>query len=256
MIAMRILNGTAVALMALTLTAAPRSLSGQEGAVYRTLTVQAAPGELLELIELVREERALLASLGEEPPLWMRHSQGDIWDLFLLYPVGSMAEYFGPDQARGRAEAVTPSGRSGAELQREIDARTAWREEVFVQGPAVGDVKDAWAAAGYFHVEMFEGLAGKRMELLRQRDMENDYLVRLGRAPNHVFTRIAGSSTDAYTIGYYEGLKAYANPPEVTAEQEEAAAVAAGFRGAAYIGSYLRELILRHHDTLATAIPG
>jgi hypothetical protein len=86
--------------------------------------------------------------------------------------------------------------------------------------------------------------------------MENDYLVRLGRAPNHVFTRIAGSSTDAYTIGYYESLKAYANPPEVTAEQEEAAAVAAGFRGAAYIGSYLRELILRHHDTLATAIPG
>ncbi len=253
---MKTLNGAAGALLALTLTVAPQSLSGQEGDVYRTLTVQAAPGALLELIELVREERALLASLGEEPPMWMRHSQGDIWDLFLLYPVGSMAEYFGPDRVSRRAEAVAPSGLSGAELQREIDVRTAWREEVFVRGPAVGDVKGAWAGAGYFHVEMFEGLAGKRMELLRQREMENDYLVRLGREPNHVFTRIAGSSTDAYTIGYYESLKAYANPPEVTAEQEEDAAVAAGFRGAAYIGSYLRELILRHHDTLATAIPG
>ena len=64
----------------------------------------------------------------------------------------------------------------------------------------------------------------------------------------------AGSSTDAFTIGYYRDLKAYANPPEVTAQQEEDAAVAAGFRGAAYIGAYLRELILRHHDTLAVAI--
>ncbi len=253
---MRILNGTVVALMTLAAMAAPRSLYGQESDVYRTVTVQAAPGQLLELIELVREERALLASLGEEPPLWMRHSQGDIWDLFLLYPIGGMAGYFGADQVSRRAEAVAPSGRSGAELQREIDARTAWREEVFVRGPSVAEVKAAWAAAGYFHVEMFEGLAGKRRELLRQRAMENDYLVRLGRAPNHIFTRIAGSSTDAYTIGYYESLKAYANPPETTAEQEEAAAVAAGFRGAAYIGSYLRELILRHHDTLATAIPG
>jgi len=103
---------------------------------------------------------------------------------------------------------------------------------------------------------MFEGLAGKRAELLREREMENDYLVALGRDPNHIFTRIAGSSTDAYTIGYYEDLKSYANPPEVTPEQEEQAAVGAGFEGAAYIGTYLRELILRHHDTLAGRIPG
>ena len=95
----------------------------------------------------------------------------------------------------------------------------------------------------------------RQLQLVREREMENDYLVRLGRKPNHIFTRIAGSSTDAFTIGYYRDLKAYANPPEVTPDQEEEAAKAAGFRGAAFIGAYLRELILRHHDTLAVPIP-
>lgn len=232
-----------------------RHLAAQQSDVYRTLTVQAAPGDLLDLIELFREERQMLTDLGEEPPLWMRHSQGDIWDLLLLYPVGSLSTHFDGARMRRLSQATTRAGRSGAELQREINARTAWREEVFVRGPAVAEVKSAWAEAGYFHVEMFEGLAGKRDELIREREMENDYLVRLGRKPNHIFTRMAGSSTDAFTVGYYRDLKAYANPPETTPEQEDAAAKAAGFRGAAYIGAYLRELILRHHDTLAVPIP-
>lgn len=229
-------------------------VSAQTTGVYRTLTVQAAPGDLLELIELYREEQALLVGLGEDPPLWMRHSQGDVWDLLLLYPLEGLSAYFADGSVARRLEARGPSGRSGAELQREIDARTAWREEVFVRGPSLDEVKGAWSGAGYYHVEMFQGLAGKRTELVREREMENDYLVRLGRKPNHIFTRIAGASTDAYTVGYYRDLKAYANPPEVTPEQEDAAAVAAGFRGAAYIGAYLRELILRHHDTLAVPI--
>ncbi len=245
----------ALVMAAATAPAPVRDVAAQQTGVYRALTVQAAPGDLLELIELFREERQMLEDLGEEPPLWMRHSQGDIWDLLLLYPVGDLSAHFDAARVGRRHEATTRTGRSGAELQREIDARTAWREEVFVRGPATEAVKGAWADAGYFHVEMFEGLAGKRAELVREREMENDYLVRLGRKPNHIFARIAGSSTDAFTIGYYRDLKAYANPPEVTPEEEDAAAKAAGFRGAAFIGAYLRELILRHHDTLAVPIP-
>jgi hypothetical protein len=246
----------------ITVTAAALALGlasaagAQSGDVYRTLTVQAAPGELLDLIELYREEMGLLESVGAAPALWMRHSQGDAWDLFLLYPIGSLGEYFDEAAMAGRAAATGATGRTGVELQAAIDAATAWREEVFVAGPSRADVEHAWASAGFFHVEMFQGLAGKRAELIRQREMENEYLVALGRSPNQVFTRIAGAATDAFTIGYYQDLRAYANSPEVTPEQEERAAVDAGFRGAAYIGSYLRELILRHHDTLAVRIPG
>jgi len=228
--------------------------AAQEAGTYRALTVQAAPGRLLELIDLYKEEAAFLGALDEEPALWMRHTQGDVWDLMLLYPLDGMAEYFAPERTARIAQGRTGSGRTGAELQREIDARTAWREEVFVHGPSVAEVKAAWADAGLYHVEMYQGLAGRRAELVQERRMENAYATALGRNATKIFTRIAGSATDGFTIGFYRDLKAYANPPERTREQQEAAAVAAGFRGADYIGATLRELILRHHDTLAVPI--
>ena len=230
-------------------------VSAQEAGTYRALTVQAAPGALLDLIELFREERALYAALGEEPGLWMRHSQGDLWDLMLLYPIEGMSAYFAPERMRRLAAARTPSGRTGAELQRAIDAHTAWREEVFVHGPSAAEIKEAWAGAGLYHVEMYQGLAGKRDELVREREMENAYSGALGRTPTKIFTRIAGAAPDGFPIGFHRDLKAYATPPEATRAQQEEAARAAGFRGADYIGAYLRELILRHHDTLAVPIP-
>ena len=229
-------------------------LTAQEAGTYRALTAQAAPGDLLELIDLYREEAAFLRESGEEPALWMRHTQGDAWDLLLLYPIEGVSEYFAPARRQRLAGARTPTGRTGAELQREIDARTAWREEVFVHGPPVAEVKAAWAGAGLYHVEMYQGLAGQREKLVQERRMENAYASALGRKPTKIFTRIAGSATDGFTIGFYADLKAYANPPETSREQQEAAAIAAGFRGADYIGATLRELILRHHDTLAVPI--
>jgi len=239
--------------LALVVSALP-SITGAQEAVYRVLTVQAAPGDLLELIDLYGQERAYLTSIGEEPGLRMRHSQGDAWDLMLVYPIEGVSEYFDREAVAERWTARTADGRTGRELFREIDALTARREELFVQGPPQEEVKSAWAGAGLFHVEIFEGLAGKRRELVRQREMENEYLVALGRKPNHIFTRIAGAAADVFTIGYYDDLEHYASPRETTPERRESAAVAAGFRGADYIGSYLRELILRHHDTLAVAI--
>jgi hypothetical protein len=229
-------------------------VAAQEAGTYRALTVQAAPGDLLELIELYKEEGAFLQAMGEEPALWMRHTQGDAWDLLLLYPLDGMPEYFAPARMQRLARGQTSTGGTGAELQREIDARTAWREEVFVHGPPVPQVKAAWAGAGLYHVEMYQGLAGQREKLVQERRMENAYASALGRVPTKIFTRIAGSATDGFTIGFYADLKAYANPPERTREQQEAAAIAAGFRGADYIGATLRELILRHHDTLAVPI--
>lgn len=228
--------------------------AAQETAAYRTVMVQAAPGELLPLIELYKEERAYLASLGEEPALWMRHTQGDFWDLFLLYPMASMSAYWAPERLARIASGRTPSGRTGAELAREIDARVAWRQDLFVDGPPHAEVKAAWGAAGFYHVEMYEGLAGKREELVKERHMENAYAAALGRTTTKVFTRIAGSSSDGYTLGFYKDLKAYADQPETTREQQEAAAKAAGFRGADHIGPTLRTFILRHWDTMGVAI--
>jgi len=54
--------------------------------LYKAKLVQAAPGQLLEVIDLYKAAPALYKGAGDEPPLWLRHSQGDHWDLLLLFP--------------------------------------------------------------------------------------------------------------------------------------------------------------------------
>jgi hypothetical protein len=43
---------------------------------YRVELVRAAPGSLLEVIDLYRLQASVSVAAGEEPPLIMRHSQG------------------------------------------------------------------------------------------------------------------------------------------------------------------------------------
>ena len=101
---------------------------------------------------------------------------------------------------------------------------------------------------------MFIALAGKREELLREREMENAYQAGIGRPTTMIFSRAGGSSWDSFTIGVYDDLQHYADRTGITPEMEEASAIAAGFQGAAYIGAYMRTLIASHNDTLGGGI--
>ena len=188
-------------------------------------------------------------------PFWMRHSQGDQWDLLLLFHMGrGFDEYYSAGARDQRRSIAITSGESDLEFATRLLPRVAWREELFVWGPPPDVVAERFAAAGYFHVEIFLALAGKRNELLRQRDMENVYLQGIGRDPNLIFTRAGGAPWDCYTIGLYRDLKHYAESADIPAEEQERAAVAAGFESSSTIGTYLRELISVHHDTLAVAV--
>ena len=219
--------------------------------LYRATLVQAAPGRLLELIDSEKALRAAWAESGDEAPLWMRHSQGDKWDLLILYPMGSWADFFGAERLarRQRWKAASDAARARAG-----DA-VAWQEDVFVYGPPLPEVRERFAKAGYFHVEMFVALPGKQADLFRQREMENAYDKALGLPENLIFTRDRGAAWDLFTIGCYRDLKHYAESADIPAASQEAAARAAGFEGARFIGPFLRTLIREHHDTLATAIP-
>src|SRR6476646_12092072 len=55
--------------------------------LYKVTLVQAAPGRLLDLIDLYKARAAEFKQAGDEAPLWMRHSQGDHWDLMVIFPV-------------------------------------------------------------------------------------------------------------------------------------------------------------------------
>lgn len=246
---------TTVALSFVLLAAAPsvhEPPRPQQEGTYRTLLVRAAPGHLQDVLDAIAERLPAYPAAGEESPLVLRHSQGDQWDLMLLFPLRSVEDWFGARTERWRA--ASPGTETEAAFERRIEPWIAWREETFVAGPAVSTLRTRDADAGYYHVEMFVALPGRRADLLQQRAMENEFLESIGRSSNLIFTRIAGGAWDAYTIGFYRDLQHYAEPGRLTAEAEELAAQEAGFESRRTIGTYLRELIASHHDTLATRV--
>jgi hypothetical protein len=242
---------TAVLALALRLAATPGSGPVPSGGyLYRTTLIQAAPGKLLEVVDLYKAGWPGSKDSGDEPAIAMRHSQGDRWDLLLLFPMGGFAEYYAPERIVKREKARAAATAEMAKLQDD----TAWQEDVFVFGPPLAEVRAELAPAGFFHVEMFEALAGKRGDLYRQREMENDYSKRLNLPQNLIFVRDCGAPWDLFTVGAYRDLKHYAESADIPAARQEKAAKAAGFDSAKEIGPYLRTLIALHHDTLAVAV--
>ena len=214
--------------------------------LYKAKLVQAAPGQLLEAIDLYKAAPALYKGAGDEPPLWLRHSQGDHWDLLLLFPVKSYSEYYSAERVAKRKLQQNAWAR--------LDAAIAWQEDVFVYGPPLDELKTAFTSSTFFHVEMFHALASKQAELFKEREMENAYLRVLKRPENFIFVRDQGAAWDLFTIGAYRDLKHFAESAGIPEAEQEAAAKAAGFAAANRIGPYLRTLISSHHDTLAVAI--
>jgi hypothetical protein len=129
--------------------------------LYRTLLVRAAPGALLEVIDLYRDQMPTYEAAGERPFI-MRHSQGDQWDLLLLFPMGSFADYYSPSSIARRARAWEASGISGDEFQQALDERIAWREELFALGPSVMFI--ALPGLGFLHDRLLLGPQALRGE--------------------------------------------------------------------------------------------
>jgi hypothetical protein len=223
--------------------------SPQQTYLYRTELIQAAPGKLVEVIDLYKQKAVLDQQAGDEPALWMRHSQGDRWDLFRLIPMKSYADYYGAARIDAREKAARNST-VPAKLHDDIE----WEEDVFVYGPPLEALRKAFAGGGYFHVEMFESLPDHRADLYHEREMENTYSVALGQPTNFIFVRDQGAAWDLFTIGVFRDLKHYASSSDVTPEAQAAAAKSAGFASASDIGPYLRRFIRLHHDTLAVAL--
>lgn len=235
-------------LVALAILAHVSPAAGQQRYLYKTSLVQAAPGKLGELIDAYKSLWAAEANTAaEETPLCMRHSQGDRWDLLILFPMGNYSDYYRAERTATREKAREPWREK---LQQDI----AWQEDVFVYGPAVHEVRKAFSGAGFFHVEMFQSLPGRQAGLYKEREMENAYAHALKGPENLIFVRDQGAAWDLFTIGCYRDLKHYAESADVSTTDREAAAKSAGFEAASQVGPYLRTFIALHHDTLAVAV--
>jgi hypothetical protein len=217
--------------------------------LYKVTLVQAAPGRLMELIDVYKSQAAELKQAGGETPLWMRHSQGDHWDLMVLFPLGSYSEYYQPERISKRQKAE-----QAGKLDDKFKELIAWQEDLFAYGPPLVDLRKAFAAGAFFHVEMFVALPSKFADLYKEREMENAYSKALKQPENFIFVRDQGAAWDIFTIGVFRDLKHYAESADALPKDQEAAAKAAGFEAPNQIGPYLRRFIREHHDTLAVAI--
>jgi len=233
-------------------SAAPAA--GGPSYLYKTTFVRAAPGKLLDLIALYKGHAAVDDAAGDARPLWWRHTQGDQWDLMLLTPMGSYAEYYSQDRLDRRAKAAAAASPSAQEFPKQLAACTSWKEDVFVWGPPLETLKSAFDAATFYHCEIFISLPGRQDELYKEREMENAYQVGVGRPATFLFVRDQGAVWDIFSLGCYRDMKQWADGGTLTREQRSEAARRAGFKDADAIGPYLRSLIEMHRDTMGNAI--
>lgn len=248
---MKTVNRTSIFLIIATILGLSAISVAAQEQLYRVKLIRAAPGELLEVIEMFKADMKEHEKYGIEKPYLMRHSQGDQWDLLFIYPVDSLSRHFAKTNVRKRRRSNTLAKKYGDKFFKKISTQ---QESIFT-GPSKADFSKWFEEFNYYHVEIFTALAGKQKALLKQREMENVYLTELNRRPNFIFKKITGSTWDIFTIGFYKNLKDYASSGDgSTAEDRENAAKKAGFEGTSTIGSYLREFLLEHHDTLAGAV--
>ncbi len=218
--------------------------------LYKATFVRAAPGKLLELIDLIKGRLPVMDAAGDARPLWWRHMEGDQWDLMLLFPMESYTEHYAKARVARRERAGTAAGLSDRDFLERLGACVSWQEDVFVLGPPLGTVKKEFDSAGFFHVEMFVALPGKRTELYTEREMESAYQVAIGRPATMTFVRDQGAAWDMFSLGCYRDLQHWAATNDVPKEKREEAARRAGFSGAGAIGPAMRSLIDYHRDTI------
>lgn len=222
--------------------------------LYKFVSIQAAPGKLPDLLALYRERWPVMTSNGDEPPLLVRHAQGDRWDLLVIYPIGSFTTFYSAERMARREAAGVASGVPNARFQEQLYERIAWHEDVFVWGPPLAELRAYVAGTTLAHIEMMQARAGEHEALTRQRHMESAFNVHRGRPRMLVFTHQEGAAWDVITLDAWKDWRHYGDAQMVSSEVSEAAAKKAGFATADAVGVAMRNLINTHHDTLGTFV--
>ena len=234
-LSLRILITTSIVFVLATLPLSAQTL-------YKVSLFRAAPGQLLPLIDNMKERVQDYEKSGGDTPFIIRHSQGDQWDLMVYEHVVNYQLYYGKHEKLNTI--FTPQHGD------EFYSLVAFHETIYAEGPDYKTVAQLFDKNNFFHVEMFVALPGKQSELLKQRQMENVYLQEIGRGVNLIFTVNQGAHWDSFTLGGYRDIKHFAESADIPEKVEEKAAIKAGFKGVNYISPYLRSLIAMHHDTL------
>ena len=222
--------------------------------LYRFVMIQAAPGKLPDLITLYRNRVPVITAGGDEVPVFIRHSQGDRWDLLVIYPIGSMTGFYSRERVAAREAAATASGVGSAAFAKQFYDLVAWHEEITTLGPPLAEVRAYLKDMTLAHLEMLLALPGKRDALIKERQMENAFNTGRGRPATLVFTHDQGAAWDVITLDVWRDWRQYGELQMIPADVSDAAAKKAGFANADAVGVYMRSLISTHHDTLGPLV--
>ena len=243
-----------VPLVLMLMTAPQQPAAAPPSELYRFVLIQAAPGKLLELIDLYKRRLPVIAAGGDEAPYIVRHSQGDRWDLAVIYPSLSFTSYYSTERMARREAAARASGVTNEAFAKQFYDLVAWHEDVYVEGPPLAAFRDYVKDLGLVHFEMFQALAGKRDALIAERRMESAFNVARARPGALIFTHEQGAAWDVITLDGYRNWRHYAESETIPQDVNDAAAKKAGFVNADAIGPYMRALISLHHDTIGTPV--
>ena len=98
------------AILTLSLLTLPSALAQELSGdyLYKVSTIRAATGELSGLLDWIAQlkESDYFEMADEYPPLVMRHSQGDQWDLMMITPMESWTSYYSESSVGARDEAM------------------------------------------------------------------------------------------------------------------------------------------------------
>jgi len=229
---------------------APAAIQDTGSYLYRFVIIQAAPGRLLDLIDLYKARLPVIQAGGDEVPFIVRHSQGDHWDLCLIYPSGSFTEYYSADRVAKRDAAGRASGLPNAEFAKRFYSMVSWHEDLYAEGPPLAVFREHVKGAGLAHFEMLLALPGKREDLIKERQAENVYNRERGRPHTLIFVHDQGAAWDVITLDVFRDWRHFAEQEAIPADVSVAAARKAGFASPEAIGPYMRTLISTHRDTL------
>jgi hypothetical protein len=228
----------------------PAPLQDTGSYLYRFVVIQAAPGRLLELIDLYKTRLPVIQAGGDELPFIAKHSQGDFWDLCIIYPSASFTEYYSQARVAKREAAANASGLPDAGFAQSFYSMVAWHEDLYAEGPPLAVFREHVRGAGLAHFEMLQALPGRRGDLIKERQAENVFNHERGRPHTLIFVHDQGAAWDVITLDVFRDWRHFAEQETIPADVSLAAARRAGFASPDAIGPFMRTLISTHRDTL------
>jgi hypothetical protein len=202
--------------------------------LYHIHVVQAAPGQLPQLIDAYRNGPAPEAGAPQVAPIILRHREGSEWDLIVITPLGKQTTI-----------SAAPPPQAVQDYYQRLQPLSAWHGDTFATGPNWAEVQKALVPAkgeqAVYVVTDFRSLPGHRQQLRQVLDRTAQDTP--GRGV--VFTHAEGAPWNFLAVVRYDSWAAIdAPPPQRPGEQRPEPGLA------------LREHMAIHHDTIAAYVSG